>query len=94
MKKEVVREEEGCSRGRRRLLKEDYSTRTTNELAEEGGQWRRNNKFVKKVVREEEGDLGRLSKKKATCEEEGDLCRRLFAKKATCAEEYSRRRRR
>jgi hypothetical protein len=38
-------EEEGCS------------TRTTNELVEEGGQWRRINKFVKKVVREEEGDL-------------------------------------
>ena len=36
------------------ICEEDYST---NELAEEGGQWRRTNKFVKKVIREEEGDL-------------------------------------
>jgi hypothetical protein len=38
-------------------VKEGRLTRTTNKLAEEGGQWRRTNKFVKKIVREEEGDL-------------------------------------
>jgi hypothetical protein len=36
---------------------EGSSTRTTNKLVEEGRQWRRTNKFVKKVVREDEGDL-------------------------------------
>jgi hypothetical protein len=43
--KVAICDEEGCL------------TRTTNELAEEGGQWRKTNKFVKKVVREEEGNL-------------------------------------
>jgi hypothetical protein len=48
----------------------------TNELAEEGGLWRTVNKFMKKIVREKEGDLrgGRLlAKKTVICEEEGDL---------------------
>jgi hypothetical protein len=47
VKKKAICEEE----------KEGCSTRTTNELADEGEEWRRTNKFVKKVVREEEGDL-------------------------------------
>jgi hypothetical protein len=45
VKKKAICEEEGCS------------TRTTNELVEEEGQWRRTNKFVKKIVHEEEGNL-------------------------------------
>jgi hypothetical protein len=36
--------EEGCLTG------------MTNKLVEEGGKWRRTNKFVKKVVQEEERD--------------------------------------
>jgi hypothetical protein len=39
------------------VKEEGYSTRTINKLAEERGQWRRTNKFVKKIVREEEGNL-------------------------------------
>jgi hypothetical protein len=41
VRKKAIDEEEGCS------------TRTTNELVEEGGQWRSTNKFVKKIVCEE-----------------------------------------
>jgi hypothetical protein len=36
---------------------ESCSIRTTNELVEEGGHWKSTNKFVKKIVREEEGNL-------------------------------------
>jgi hypothetical protein len=64
VKKKVICDEEGYLRGRLFARKkaiceeeEDCSTRTTNELVEEGGQWRRTNKFVKKVIHEEEGDL-------------------------------------
>jgi hypothetical protein len=40
------------------ICEEGCSTRMTNELVEEGGQWRRTNNFARKVVREEvEGDL-------------------------------------
>jgi hypothetical protein len=42
--KKAISEKEGCS------------TRTTNELVEEGGHRRSTNKFVKMVVREEDGD--------------------------------------
>jgi hypothetical protein len=38
-------------KGRRLFDKNDQ------RICEEGGQWRRTNKFVKKIVREEEGDL-------------------------------------
>jgi hypothetical protein len=61
---------EGCLRGRRRFVKEEgCSIRMTHKLVEQRGQWRRTNKFVKKVVREEECDL---------------RGRRLFATKAIC----------
>jgi hypothetical protein len=69
---------------------EDCSTRTTNKLAEEGGQWRRTNKFVKKAIcKDEDWSQGRLfARKKAICEEEGNLRGgKLFAKKKVVREE-------
>jgi hypothetical protein len=89
--KKVVREgfekvfcEEGFLQRRRFVKEEGCLTGTINKLVDEGGKWRRTNKFVKKVVREEEGcsrKRRQLVRKKAICEEEGNLRgRRLFDK--------------